>query len=101
MESPAKNVKTAFVLKLHELTKLRSLMKQMQPRILQESNMILLESICLVELFCVGQHSLAGCSTPNLFDNTLELEEPVDSHHEIFDGKGYPDDLLGSRSRFL
>lgn len=41
------------------------------------------------------QHSAVGFRILNLFDETLDLAEAVYSHHESWDGTGYPKGLKG------
>lgn len=41
------------------------------------------------------QHSAVGYRILNLFDDTLDLAEAVYSHHENWDGTGYPKGLRG------
>ncbi len=47
------------------------------------------------------QHSVVGYRILNLFDDTLDLAEPVYSHHERWDGKGYPRGLKGEQIPLL
>ncbi|SHI20590.1 PAS domain S-box-containing protein/diguanylate cyclase (GGDEF) domain-containing protein [Sporobacter termitidis DSM 10068] len=42
------------------------------------------------------QHPVIGYRILNLFDNTLSLAESVYSHHERWDGTGFPRELKGS-----
>jgi diguanylate cyclase (GGDEF)-like protein/PAS domain S-box-containing protein/putative nucleotidyltransferase with HDIG domain len=42
------------------------------------------------EKIAFKQHPVIGYRLLNLFDNTLNLAEAVYSHHERWDGKGYP-----------
>lgn len=42
------------------------------------------------ELELMRQHPVTGYRILNLFDDTLDLAEPVYSHHERWDGSGYP-----------
>ncbi|MEL7648013.1 MAG: HD domain-containing phosphohydrolase [Sedimentibacter sp.] len=41
------------------------------------------------------QHTVAGYRILNLFDETMNLAESVMSHHEMWDGTGYPNRLKG------
>ncbi len=43
------------------------------------------------------QHSVSGYRILNLFDDTLDIAEYVYSHHERWDGSGYPRGLKGER----
>ncbi len=43
------------------------------------------------------QHSVVGYRILNLFDDTLDLAEYAYSHHERWDGKGYPRGLKGEQ----
>ena len=43
------------------------------------------------------QHSVVGYRILNLFDETLDLAEYAYSHHERWDGKGYPRGLEGEQ----
>jgi putative nucleotidyltransferase with HDIG domain len=43
------------------------------------------------------QHSVVGYRILNLIDETLDLAEYVYSHHEKWDGKGYPRGLKGEQ----
>jgi putative nucleotidyltransferase with HDIG domain len=45
----------------------------------------------------VRQHSVVGYRILNLFDDTLDLAEYAYSHHERWDGKGYPRGLKGEQ----
>jgi len=47
------------------------------------------------------QHSVVGYRILNLFDETLDLAEYVYSHHERWDGKGYPRGLKGEQIPLL
>lgn len=45
----------------------------------------------------MSQHPAVGYRILNAFDNTLELTEAVLSHHENWDGSGYPKGLSGEK----
>ena len=47
------------------------------------------------ELEIKRQHPIVGYRILNLFDDTLDLAEAVYSHHENWDGTGYPKGLKG------
>ncbi len=53
------------------------------------------------ELEEMKQHSIVGYRILNLFDDTLDLAEYVYSHHERWDGKGYPRGLKGGQIPLL
>ncbi len=42
-------------------------------------------------------HAVTGYRILNLFDETLDLAEPVYAHHERWDGQGYPRGLRGEQ----
>jgi diguanylate cyclase (GGDEF)-like protein/PAS domain S-box-containing protein/putative nucleotidyltransferase with HDIG domain len=44
----------------------------------------------------IQQHPMVGYRILNLFDSTLNLAEGVYSHHERWDGNGYPQGLKGN-----
>ena len=45
----------------------------------------------------IKQHSIVGYRILNLFDETLDIAEYAYSHHERWDGKGYPRGLKGEQ----
>ncbi len=47
------------------------------------------------EVEIVRQHSVTGYRILNLFDDTVDLAEYIYSHHERWDGTGYPRGLQG------
>lgn len=53
------------------------------------------------ELEKMQQHPVAGYRILNLFDDTLDLAEPVYSHHERWNGTGYPRGLRGEEIPLL
>ena len=53
------------------------------------------------ELEKMQQHSAVGYRILNLFDDTLDLAEYVYSHHERWDGTGYPRGLKGEQIPLL
>ena len=53
------------------------------------------------EFESMRQHSAVGYRILNLFDDTLDLAEPVYSHHERWDGRGYPRGLKGEQIPLL
>ncbi|NLO35847.1 MAG: diguanylate cyclase [Clostridiaceae bacterium] len=55
------------------------------------------ESVDEDELEAMQQHAIVGYRILNLFDETLDLSEYVYSHHERWDGRGYPRGLKGEQ----
>lgn len=53
------------------------------------------------ELEKMQQHTVMGYRILNLFDDTLDLAEYVYSHHERWDGTGYPRGLKGGQIPLL
>lgn len=53
------------------------------------------------EMEAMQQHAIVGYRILNLFDETLDLSEYVYSHHERWDGKGYPRGLKGEQIPLL
>ncbi|HHW31205.1 MAG TPA: PAS domain-containing protein [Clostridiaceae bacterium] len=49
----------------------------------------------------IKQHPVVGYRILNIFDYTLDLAEPVLSHHERWDGTGYPRGLKGEEIPIL
>lgn len=49
----------------------------------------------------MNQHSVIGYRILNLFDDTADISEIVYSHHERWDGKGYPRGLKGEEIPLL
>jgi len=45
------------------------------------------------EYYATQQHSVIGYRILNLFDDTLDIAEGIYSHHENWDGTGYPKGL--------
>jgi len=56
-----------------------------------------LKSLTEEEREKVRQHPIVGYRILNLFDETLDLAEYAYSHHERWDGKGYPRGLEGEQ----
>lgn len=52
------------------------------------------DSLTGEEIEKMRQHSIVGYRILNLFDDTLDLAEYVYSHHERWDGTGYPRGLM-------
>lgn len=67
-------------------------------KIILEENVIRKEEKDLNEneVHLIKQHPLVGYRILNLFDETLDLADDVYSHHEKWDGTGYPKGLKGS-----
>jgi len=59
------------------------------------------ESLIDEEAELIQEHSVVGYRILNLFDDTLDLAELVYSHHERWDGAGYPRGLKGEQIPFL
>ncbi|MDD4629779.1 MAG: diguanylate cyclase [Eubacteriales bacterium] len=55
------------------------------------------EDLAEEEFEAMRQHSVIGYRILNLFDDTLDLAEYVYSHHESWDGSGYPRSLKGEQ----
>jgi len=55
------------------------------------------EELTEEEMETMQQHSAVGFRILSLFDDKLDLAEYVYSHHERWDGKGYPRGLKGER----
>jgi diguanylate cyclase (GGDEF)-like protein/putative nucleotidyltransferase with HDIG domain len=55
------------------------------------------ESLNEEEYRIMQQHAATGYRILNLFDDTLDLAEPVYGHHEHWDGTGYPRRLKGTQ----
>lgn len=53
------------------------------------------------ELLAVQQHVVTGFRILNLFDQTLDLAEYVYSHHEHWDGSGFPRGISGEQIPLL
>lgn len=64
-------------------------------KIVLEPGILLKKTLSTVEIKAMQQHSVIGYRILNLFDDTLDLAEGVYSHHENWDGTGYPKKLKG------
>lgn len=54
------------------------------------------QNLSETEIEIKRQHPIVGYRILNLFDDTLDLAEAVYSHHENWDGTGYPKGLKGN-----
>lgn len=70
-------------------------------KITLEESVFYKEDLTEEELEKVKQHSVVGYRILNLFDENLDLAEYVYSHHERWDGKGYPRGLKGEQIPLL
>ncbi|MHC1717731.1 MAG: diguanylate cyclase [Acidaminococcaceae bacterium] len=59
------------------------------------------QNLSEAELEIKRQHPIVGYRILNLFDDTLDLAEAVYSHHESWDGNGYPKGLKGEEIPFM
>lgn len=66
-------------------------------KITLDESMISKEDLADEEIEEIRQHSIVGYRILNLFDDTLDLAEYVYSHHECWDGSGYPRGLKGEQ----
>jgi len=66
-------------------------------KITLDESILLKENLTEEEQEQMRQHSVAGYRILNLFDETLDLAEFVYSHHERWDGSGYPQGLKGEQ----
>lgn len=66
-------------------------------KIVLEKDMLEKYAIDEEELEKFKQHSVVGYRILNLFDETLDVAEYVYSHHERWDGKGYPRGIKGEQ----
>lgn len=64
-------------------------------KIILDENILSKDTLSEEEYEKMQQHSVVGYRILNLFDNTLDLAEYVYSHHERWDGNGYPRGLKG------
>lgn len=55
------------------------------------------EALTEAEMEAMQHHAVVGYRILNLFDDTLDLAEYVYSHHERWDGRGYPRGLKGEQ----
>jgi diguanylate cyclase (GGDEF)-like protein/PAS domain S-box-containing protein len=66
-------------------------------KITLEESILSKEFLTEEEMAKMRQHSVVGYRILNLFDDTLDLAEYVYSHHERWDGSGYPGGLKGEQ----
>lgn len=66
-------------------------------KIILDESILSKETLTEEELEKIRQHSVVGYRILNLFDDTLDLAEYVYSHHERWDGNGYPRGLKGEK----
>lgn len=64
-------------------------------KIVMNENMLSKSNYTLEERENFHQHSVTGYKILNLFDDTLDLAEGVYTHHEKWNGTGYPKGLRG------
>jgi diguanylate cyclase (GGDEF)-like protein/PAS domain S-box-containing protein len=64
-------------------------------KIVLDNDILLERSLDEDDLEKMRQHPIVGYRILNLFDDTVDLAEAVYSHHERWDGKGYPRGLKG------
>lgn len=98
------SAKIADALKLPEteLSKLRraALLHDIGKIVLDE-NVLSKRHLSEEELEKMQQHSVVGYRILNLFDDTLDIADYVYSHHERWDGEGYPRGLKGEQIPLL
>lgn len=70
-------------------------------KIVIDESILLKETLSEEEFEKMQQHSVVGYRILNLFDETLDLAEYVYSHHERWDGSGYPRGLKGEQIPLL
>ncbi|AGL02854.1 diguanylate cyclase [Desulfoscipio gibsoniae] len=66
-------------------------------KITLDARLLSKEALAAEEFEEIRQHSVVGYRILNLFDDTLDLAEYVYSHHESWDGSGYPRGLKGEQ----
>lgn len=70
-------------------------------KITLDEKLFLKDAMTMEEYEKMRQHPVTGYRILNLFDNTLDLAEYVYSHHENWDGSGYPRGLKGDEIDLL
>lgn len=86
----------AMELSIAEMTKLgRAAFLHDIGKVVVDQKILTKELLTEEEYEVMRQHPVAGFRILNLFDETLDLAEPVYGHHERWDGKGYPRGIQG------
>ena len=70
-------------------------------KITLDKKLLLKDTYTDLELELVKQHPVVGFRILELFDDTLDLADSVYSHHEMWDGNGYPRGLHGEQIPLL
>ncbi|NLO47441.1 MAG: diguanylate cyclase [Clostridiales bacterium] len=70
-------------------------------KIVVDENIFSKQSLTDEEEHLLAQHPVAGYRILSLFENTLDIAEGVFSHHERWDGSGYPKGLKGEEIPLL
>ena len=70
-------------------------------KIVLDDELLATESLNEDELEAVRQHAVVGYRILNLFEDTMDIAEYVYSHHERWDGTGYPRGLTGEQIPLL
>jgi diguanylate cyclase (GGDEF)-like protein/PAS domain S-box-containing protein len=70
-------------------------------KIILDESILSKDSLSEEEFEKMKQHPVIGYRILNLFDDTVNLAEYVYSHHERWDGKGYPKGLKGKEIPLL
>lgn len=70
-------------------------------KIVLDDNLLSIDTMDEDSIEIIRQHSVVGYRILNIFDDTLDLAEYVYSHHEKWDGTGYPRGLKGEQIPFL
>ncbi|MDW7667944.1 MAG: diguanylate cyclase [Bacillota bacterium] len=91
------NLDTSEVLKLENVGYVHDIGKI----VLRDELLNKLKDLTLEEKEKFQQHPLVGYRILNLFDHTLSLAEIVLSHHENFDGSGYPEEIKGEEIPYM
>lgn len=70
-------------------------------KIVLDDKLLATESLNEYELETVRQHAVVGYRILNIFEDTMDIAEYVYSHHERWDGTGYPRGLKGEQIPLL
>ncbi|MEA5026677.1 MAG: diguanylate cyclase [Erysipelotrichaceae bacterium] len=98
----AGNIGQALQLPATELNKLyRASYLHDIGKIIIDDKLLHKEHLSIDEQPIMNQHPVIGYRILNLFDDTLDLAEIVYSHHERWDGNGYPRHLTGNEIPLL